>query len=401
MTDRLDDAFAGFRVETTMQIAAPGPAHVRTVVRRRRRTAVILAGVAALALVAVPAAVFAAMNRDTPPPPGTRVTTPAAPPPTTAPPSPTASRTPPAPDGRIGRAELLAARLDLPRWQAGAGCARNDVRLVEAPARKGTVWLSTLAYGDVDRDGAEETLIVVRCMGNSVGFGVEQAVAVDRDPDGRIVAIGRVTATDTDVRWLRELDARPDGSVRIRVADVLPFDDQPESLAQYQWRTYAMVDGGFRQTGGPTSFGANPRVVDLSITASDLRFSADAGDRRGTVTVTVRNAGPRDARGVNVTLEYGDVNLRTTGAGWNRCAEVHTGSGAVSVPASWHSCLLAVVPAGATRTLVLDLSAEAGLSIGSGGSPAEARVHHEADSSLPLPDLNPADNQDPFHLRTP
>jgi hypothetical protein len=397
LTDRPDDsvlaAFADFRDEVTPLVLPPGTDGVRAAVRTRRRTRALLAGAATLVLGAVPAVVYQAIDRDGPP-----VSGPATAPPTAAPPSTPATAPPTAapPDGRIWRPELLSSPVDLPPWQADAGCARTGIRLTGEPGRTGTVWLSTFAHGDVDRDGAQETVVVVRCMRNDVGFGVEQAVALDRGTDGRITLIGRVVATDGDVAWLRELDPQPDGSIRIRVGDRLPFDDQPAAQGQYQWRIYAYDGDRFRQTGGPGEFGVDPRLVDLSVTAAELRLTGDpTGRRTGTLVVTVTNRSARTAKEVSVQVEYGELRLWPVGPGWDACMGIGSdGQGSHDQASGWHTCAVEV-PGGRTLTLRLGVAADP-------GQPPTAScrvsVYHNEDSPLPLPDLKPADNKDLFRL---
>jgi hypothetical protein len=400
LTDHPDDAvlaaFADFRDEVTPLVLPPGTDGVRATVRTRRRTRVLLAGAAALALGAVPAVVYQSIDRAGPPASGPATAPPTAEPPT-APSTP--ATTPPTatpPDGRIWQPELLSSRIDLPPWQKGAGCRRTGVRLTDDPGRTGTVWLRTFAHGDVDRDGAEETVVVVRCMRDDVGFGVEQAVALDRDTDGRITLVGRVVATDDDVAWLPELDPQPDGSIRVRVGDRLPFDDQPAAHGQYQWRIYAYDGERFRQTDGPHEFGVNPRLVDLSVTAADLRLTGDpAGRRTGTLTVTVTNRSARTAKEVTVQVEYGEFVLWPVGPGWDACMGIGaSGSGSHDEASTWHTCAVEV-PGGRTLTLRLGVAADPGQPPTASG---QVSVYHEEDSPLPLPDLKPADNRDAFRL---
>ena len=131
--------FAGFRAAYAPVVHPAGTAAVRRTVRhRRRRTTVVTAAAVVLAVV-IPVGANAALDRRPGPPPAPAQTvTPApsestSPPPSTPPPS-TASSTPAAPDGRITRSQLLAARLDLVSWpDAPKTCISDDVRLRSGP----------------------------------------------------------------------------------------------------------------------------------------------------------------------------------------------------------------------------------------------------------------------------
>ena len=126
------------------------------------------------------------------------------------------------------------------------------------------------------------------------------------------------------------------------MADIQPCCGTPQWSPQRQWRTYAWTGSRFNQTAGPTKFGTDPRLTDLTLSASDLVLGpADTNGRRtGSVTVTVTNKGPVDVP----RLGFGDFFTIGEPAGGDlaRCRTVSlSGSDA---------CLLDDLPVGKRRT---------------------------------------------------
>ncbi|MGC5332475.1 hypothetical protein [Micromonospora sp. DT62] len=385
--DPLRARFAAYRGDLTDRIDGPGPDAVRRTLRRRRR-ATVAAGAVAVALVAAPIAAGAAL-RDAPPP-EPPASTPTAEPtssPTPAP-SPDASRSPSlspsaAPDGRITGSQLRAAALDLPAW-AGRNCA-DTTRITLLPASTKEVdrpYLISVTHGDVDADGAAETLALLGCRIGEAS--AKQVVGFDRDSAGRIVTLGRVTRTHEkgtggfeDVRAV----ALDDGKVRVEVADIQPCCGTPAYWARQQWRTYGWDGERFAQTGGPTSWGRDSRLTDLAISAGPFVIGStdERGRSQGTVTLTVINRGPLDADRVAFR------NLETfgtpDGGDWDRCEPARG-------QPEWPSCLTEGVPAGERRSWTFRFrlgpeGLETGLSVW--------LVHYGADHRY-WPDLTPGDN---------
>ncbi|MGN9906089.1 hypothetical protein ACTMTJ_00900 [Phytohabitans sp. LJ34] len=395
MTDHLDDFFADYRAGLTPEIVPAGPAAVRTTVRRRRRVAVTAVVATAIVLVAAPVAGYAAFNGAGPAPaPGTSSTP--TPEQTTATPTPSPSApttTPPPPNGRISRGELLAAAVDLPPWQSNApsSCTRDNVRLAgESSFSK--PWLMNLVYGDVDADSAQETIATVGCAPGEADM--QQVVVFDRDQAGKIVTRAQVVRTEQGVLgWIIKVTPAGKGTVKVRVGDLQPCCDMSEKQVQKQDRTYSWDGTGFAQSSGPTSFPERPDFrTDLKITASDLVFTNDKdGNPHGLITLTVRNAGPRDTINMSLSLDLSGLQVGREGPGWDACEIVQPGPNERN--ASPNCVLKDPLEAGETRTFrfhVYTTSVPTGLT---------GTVDVTAFDAGVMGDLNQEDNQATFKIR--
>ncbi|MBQ1021862.1 hypothetical protein KBX71_28840 [Micromonospora sp. D93] len=322
---RLRDRFAAYRAETISQIAGPGPDQARRTLRRRRQARAVAVAVTAIALAVAPIVANAALRDDgsVPVPAQTGVPTT---PPTSAPaptpstpltPSTTRTTSPAAPDGRISRAQLLGTPVTLPVWRAGPGCPTSKVRIT-ADYREEANWLLALDHGDVDGDGAVETVALVQCVLGT--RGPMQVVAFDRDEEGKVVTLGRVVATTIDKpQWLFALDVVDDGTVRVQVGDIAPGGGWSSEWSQRQWRGYRWKGEAFTQVSGPTTFGTNKHDVNLVVTSSDLALTtAPDGSRTGTVTVRIRNGATGPAAYVALRLGLPEA-IRPDGDGWAAC----------------------------------------------------------------------------------
>ncbi|MCO1598774.1 hypothetical protein M8C17_26855 [Micromonospora sp. RHAY321] len=324
---RLRDRFAVYRAETVARVAGPGPDEARRTLRRRRRTMVAAAAVTAVALAVAPVVANAALRGDrsvpAPAATGEPTTAPTSAPPPTSPapltPSTTTSTSPAAPDGRISRAQLLAARVDLPAWPSYAtGCATSDVRLRPPSPTEARPTLADLdlGYTDLDGDGATETVALVTCRSGE--GSAKQLLAFDRDGRGRIVTMARVVRTGDGLDDITDAAVTDDGEVRAQVADIQPCCSMPSYWAQKQWRTYRWTDDRFAQSDGPRSFGKDTRLTDLALAGGDLVLGpvGTDGKRPGTLTLTVTNNGPVDVAYVGFaelgfigTLDSGDSSI--------------------------------------------------------------------------------------------
>ncbi|MFF4878210.1 hypothetical protein [Micromonospora sp. NPDC000668] len=368
----LAEEFAHYRRTVLAEVEVPGPAAVRRAARGRGRRRLAATTTVVLALFSGSAVGYAAMN-DPELRPGPVEPTPSAPvSPSSAPPSPTASPsatsaspTSPGPDGRLSRSQLLGAPVTLPAWRAGRGCPTSGVRLT-ADAREGANWLQALDHGDVDGDGAVETVALVQCVLGT--GGPQQVVVFDRDGTGRPVTLGRVVATTKDKpQWLFALDVVDDGTVRVQVGDIAPGGGWPGEWSQRQWRGYRWQGEAFAQVSGPTSFGPNPHSADLAVTATDLVLgTASDGSHTGTTTVRIRNRGAGPVQYVSLRLNVPPV-VRPDVDGWAPCRnEPQTTQEPVT-------CDLGRLEAGAEMTLTLSFRAGQGVTVGTGTAEVDAR----------------------------
>ncbi|PSK65368.1 hypothetical protein B0E53_02686 [Micromonospora sp. MH33] len=316
--------FAAFREAYAPAVHPAGTTAVRDTVRRRRRRTAVVAAAAVVLAVAIPVGANAALHRPDPPPGPAQTATPTpsetTTSPTPPPPAPsTASPTPAAPNGRISRSQLLAARIDLPAWRPGQVCKAGPTRIADTYRQEGDVLLEDLAYGDVDGDGAVETVALLRCL--IFQSGPSQVVVLDRDAAGRIVVLGQVTRSEAPgPQWLLAVQVTSRGTVRVEMADIGPGGGWSLDWSQRQWRGYRWTDKGFTQVDGPSSFGPNKHLVDLTVTAGDVAWGAKEADgtRTGTITVTVRNLSQVPADLVELHLRM-QVGTTADGGDWSAC----------------------------------------------------------------------------------
>ncbi|MEV4765422.1 hypothetical protein AB0J89_22670 [Micromonospora chokoriensis] len=369
----LAEEFAHYRRTVLDKVEVPGPAAVRRTVRGRNRRRWGATATTALALFGGSAIGYAAMSgpdhQPGPVDPTPSISVSPTPDSSTSP-TPDASATSggpvsAVPDGRISRAQLLGASVTLPAWRAGRGCPTSAVRL-SGDDREGVNWLVALDHGDVDGDGAVETVALVQCVLGT--RGPMQVVAFDRDEQGKVVTLGRVVATTIDKpQWLFALDVVADGTVRVQVGDIAPGGGWPAEWSQRQWRGYRWKGDAFAQVSGPTSFGPNRHDVNLVVTATNLVL-ADAGDgsKVGTVTVRIRNTAGSAAY---VALRLGlPPAVRPDGSGWAACRnDPETTQEPVT-------CDLNGLGAGKEAKLTLGFRVPAGTSVGTGKADVDVRA---------------------------
>ncbi|MEV4631241.1 hypothetical protein AB0J90_33720 [Micromonospora sp. NPDC049523] len=360
----LDAEFAAFRTGLLDQITPPGPDAVRSTVRHRRRVATTTGLALALVLVIGPVAGYATLNRNSAPPPGPATTgepTPSPTPSATPTPSaaPSATGTPTPPDGEISRADLLKARVTLPAWQSIAPewCVTKNVRLEDDSKLKHPA-LATLVHGDVDDDGAAESIALLTCP-LTEGGTTQQVVVFDRDATGKVVTLGQVVRVGAGIEWLADVKYDSTGTVRVQVGDIPTCCQIPNAWSQKQWRNYGWNGKEFEQTAGPEAFGPNPVFTDLrAVSATNVVFVERPEDpvwglRYGSVTVKIRNDGPTTSKTVRLDLLFGAGTMRHEGTGWSACTKTSNTS---SLFDSNLFCELKPLKAGEERTLVLGLT---------------------------------------------
>ncbi|WP_328342741.1 hypothetical protein [Micromonospora sp. NBC_00421] len=389
------EEFARYRRTVLAAVVVPGPAAVRRTVRLRRRRRWVAWLAALLTLFTAPTLGYVALHRPEPRPgPVLPVPDPTSPPTSSVPTTPTGSPspssagpTPTPPDGRISRSQLLATPVTLPTWPASAECQTGDVRLT-GEGQWGKNALLALHHGDVDGDGAQETVALVQCVFGTHGW--QQVVAFDRDTAGRVVTVGRVVLSARErPQWLIGMQVRGDGVVRIQVGDLYPGGGWDGRWSLRQWRGYRWDGGSFRQVSGPTSFPTNPHLVNLVVTATDLVLNAGPdGARTGTTTVRVRNVGTAPAHSVALRFDLPSA-LRPDGGDWSACrAAPATTGGPVR-------CDLGQLAPGAEFQLTLGLRVAADDPLGAGTAEVTAEALDaenqvvaeviEHDNGAPLP----------------
>jgi hypothetical protein len=314
-----------------------GPGH-----RRSRWIWLLVAGVGALVLL-VPLVTYALLgtgsdgeaSAGSSPPTQPVPTQPASTVPAPTESGATPSAKPKVPDGRIPMVVLRNATLDIPAWPPDAlngpsGRVKFADGQSEEQASTGyRMYLADrLAYGDVDRDGAQETVI-------RVGFGGEgqslQVLALDRDINRTIVTIGRVLATTGPIKVIDEdVAVTAGGQVRIRVGDFQACCGQ-DPIAQWQTRVYARRSGRFVQVGGPTAFPQNPRMTELSVAANDVVLGVPVkGVRHGALAVTVHAVKPVRPDHLRFVIALPDDVIRE-GVAWAGARVEAPGNGYVQV----------------------------------------------------------------------
>ena len=312
--------------------------------RRHRWRVALIAALAALAIL-VPVGVYLALrggNEST----GSTSAAPSSPA-SASPsgtPSPTASR---APDGRIALETLGNSTLTIPAWPADnvrgpSGSLRfrgGAFPIPQSPSPDAhqpptgiELVILAVTYGDLDRDGADETVAEIGCM---IEGGSQQLVAFDRTASGRIVTMGTVVATTGEIREIRTGSARigDDGVVTARLGDYQACcgDETPRT---WQDRGYRWYGGRFHQVSGPTRMNANPHVTETSVATGELVLGpAVDGYRYGTLTVTVQHQWGTTPRQLAIEFFPG-TGLERDGAAWPSVSTPQGGTGfAVTVAA--------------------------------------------------------------------
>jgi hypothetical protein len=350
----LDALLAGavdeYQQHTLPQIKPAGTAVARATATHRKRIRTAAISAIALIVIAAPITAYAATEHDHNGPPIIASSQSASPAPSQSP-AASPSRTPssPAPTrAPITQQELSNATLDLPSWSEWSFCPHGRVTL-----HNGTIaWNWTGAYSggradllktasfDVDGDGSVETVALFFC-GISEPDG-ELAVAFRRGQDGSIQTMGSLAG---DVDQIQDVGAGAGGTVDLQVSNLNGSDGTAHLMQITQTRSYRWTGNGFEQTAGSTSFTvARP---ELTATVSDLVYEpAVNGERTGTLTVSVHNAGTTAVSGLAIAYEL-DVAQTVTPA----CQPLSQTTAIAGL------CALPSIAPGATGTLTFTLGA--------------------------------------------
>jgi hypothetical protein len=357
--DLLAGAFAEFRNEVSGYVKPAGTTAARATVQHRHKVRTIAASTIAALAIATPVAAYAAAGGESNGPPVTpgasasATDTPSSSAVPTTPSSPTAT----APDGRISKTDLGNATLSIPSWPKGFddGCPKGSVKF--SGGKAGSDGILRLqgdpVYADVDHDGAQETVMLLSCSPQGADYKV---LVFDRTAAGKLVTLGQVVGSagntgkqGTEIETIWEVTAGDNGQVKVDVGEYRPCCAMVQA-SQHQWRTYGWNGTAFTQTGGPTSFGPNPNVTDVTVTADPLRMTATGtGTWEGTLTVTVHNKAQYATPG-KLTISLG-----TPGA-WT----VQAVSGCTMQPnVEPAPCLSSSIPAGGSKVFTLKVTAPA------------------------------------------
>ncbi|MFG2044032.1 hypothetical protein [Dactylosporangium sp. NPDC048998] len=356
--DLLTGAFADFRSEVSTYVKPAGTAAARATVQHRHKVRTIAASTIAALAIATPVAAYAAAGSDSNGPPATPAASTSAVETTTSPAAPaTASPTASAPDGRISKTDLGNATLSIPSWPTGFddGCPKGSVKF--SGGKAGSNGILELrgdpVYVDVDHDGAQETVMLLSCSPQGFDYKV---LAFDRDASGKIVTLGQVVGSagntgkqGTDIETIWEVQAGDDGQVKVDVGEYRPCCDMAQA-SQHQWRTYGWNGTAFTQTGGPTAFGPNPNITDVTVTADKLTMTVTgSGTWEGTLKVTVHNNAQFATPGkLRIALGVPDT--------WT----VQAISGCTIKPDEWPvPCLSGSIPAGGSKVFTIKVTAPA------------------------------------------
>jgi hypothetical protein len=284
----LTGAVADYHEHTLPQIKPAGTAVARATATHRRKVRTAALSMAALVLVATPIAGYAATQHNhNGPPTGVGSSATASPEASPSPVPSTASPTPATTLAPVTAADLSNGVLDLPSWPTPS-CAHGRVSMKDGkavnPGGSETRLVKTAAV-DLDKDGSADAVAIFDCFAGNPSS--QRAVAFRRAADGSIQTMGVVQEA---VYTVKDIRADTDGTVELQVSDLAGSDGVANTRQVIQWRGYAWTGSQFIQAGGPTSF--TVAVPGLTVTLSNLTFEAPvSGQRTGTMTVTLHNAG--------------------------------------------------------------------------------------------------------------
>ncbi|MEV6924994.1 hypothetical protein AB0M46_10900 [Dactylosporangium sp. NPDC051485] len=335
--DILNAALADFRADAMPRIAPLGAEAVFGTVRRRRRVRTTAAASALALAVLVPSGLLAMQDRQAAP----------AAPATSAPASPSRSDGPP--PVRDAPTDLANATFTLPAWPPDApkDCRSGKITFHGGWAASTADWVLLIRPGalsaDVDADGGRDTLVRVTCRAGDSGF--DQLVALSA-LDGALRTLGQVVSAEEIIATTPGAD----GTVAVKVADTVQCCGMPPTHRLTQNRTFRWSGGRFEQTGGSASFLADSSYAAVTVKKAEAAVGPPSGGKQtGSVTVTVRNAGPH-AKDVTVVLSF-PTNITVTGRATGASCGSFGGQAVNEAP-----CALGTVPAGGSVTLTVPIS---------------------------------------------
>jgi hypothetical protein len=254
--------------------------------------------------------------------------------------------------------DVADATLALGAWRAGpAGspqCPSGNVAFNAGVAQVSGAPILRIRQSariDVDQDGTDEVAIVLSCQDSQAG--TYQAIVL-KAVRGTWTTMGQLARSGPNGDDILAVAPAPAGRISLTVGDVIPCCGTPRALELTQVRTFAWNHVGFAQVAGPTTFVADRSAANLDVTAPPVRFSGlTAGKSTGTLTVTIRNLGPRDAKQISVAVLPDQPLAPAAGGDWARCVTLDGTNRALVCP-------VGDLAVGATATLRLPLTAEFG-----------------------------------------
>lgn len=291
-SDELVSAFAELEAHVRRHSRLPGLEAAQAEARRRRRRNRVAWMSSALAVVVAGgllATVDGRLLSNHPPvlQPSTSVT---------ADPSPSATVSPspsvPTPATVLGvmspPARIRDAALDVPAFDLN-GCLSGRLQFAAAqvgPVDSGAlVQVPSAAVGDVNSDGVEDIVAVLRCVVPSGFHGVASHQVVAYSGTG-LTLLGRLT-TAGDHTEVGSLLVRPDGDVELGVAEVGDVSDQISSITFHRYR---WTGSGFTESTAPVTVNYDALPV-LSVSATPASIRLAPGGPAQPIAVTIRNDG--------------------------------------------------------------------------------------------------------------
>jgi hypothetical protein len=276
--------------------------------------------------------------------------------------------------------DLAGATLTLDAWRpspAGSPpCPTGKVTFTSDSAAvpgKATVRLRQNALVDVDHDGSYEIAVVLFCQDTPAG--TYQAIVLKSAAGGSLTTMGQLARSGPTGEDILAVAPGAGGLINLTVGNIIPCCGTPRSLELTQIRTFAWKWSGFTQVAGPTTFVADRSATTLNISAPAVHLTGlIAGKSSGTLTVTIRDQGPRDARQVSVAVWPDQPLAPGVGGDWAKCVTLDGTNRALVCPVG----NLAV---GASATLTLPLT---GL-FGSQAITLEARIGNQVYDTVTVP----------------
>jgi hypothetical protein len=197
---------------------------------------------------------------------------------------------PEVPEGGIPMNELCNSVIEIPPWEPATACPSSALTFNSGLATFGanTETIERVAYVDINKDGRAETAVLISCGGK--GWR-RQVVVFDKGPYGQVQIREQVVATKYPLAEIFDIAGTQTGELKVEVGDYPSAPGTSNTASARQWLTYRSNGSRLIRTDSLILTG-NPKVSDLSVSATDITFARPAeGSRAGALTITVRNSG--------------------------------------------------------------------------------------------------------------